>query len=182
MPDLAAPSQPRPSFFRHVALHPLAALGFPAAFGGGDRPAGRHDRGMTLAFLCHKETDMQNNLTTSSARSATEGQVSIRANDFVFRRNGKPITTSLKVAELFGKQHKNVLRDIDNLLKLDPDLRLSFEPEKLAVPTGNGGTRHVRSYAINQRGAALLVTRKTLGPLYGAYRSTPLDMAEECRS
>lgn len=29
----------------------------------------------------------------------------------------KIITTSLKIAEKFGKQHQHVLRDIDNLLK-----------------------------------------------------------------
>lgn len=30
--------------------------------------------------------------------------------------DGKAVTTSLKVAEVFGKEHKNVLRDIENLL------------------------------------------------------------------
>lgn len=75
----------------------------------------------------------------------------------VFRRDGKPVTTSAIVAGLFGKQHKNVLRDIDRLLKLDAELRLNFEPEMVAVPTGNGGTRYVRGYSINARGAALLI-------------------------
>jgi Rha family phage regulatory protein len=75
----------------------------------------------------------------------------------VFRRDGKPMTTSKQVADLFGKQHKDVLRDIDRLLKIDSDLQRNFAPEMLAVPTGKGGTRYVRSFAINQRGAALLI-------------------------
>ena len=32
--------------------------------------------------------------------------------DLVEIENGKPITTSLKVAEIFGKDHKHVIRDI----------------------------------------------------------------------
>lgn len=37
-------------------------------------------------------------------------------NELVFRgENGIPMTTSLLVAEVFGKEHKHVLRDIDNL-------------------------------------------------------------------
>lgn len=74
----------------------------------------------------------------------------------IFRRDGKPMTTSKAVADHFGKQHKNVLRDIDRLISEDPELQLSFEPEMVAVLTGNGGTRHVRGYAINSRGFALL--------------------------
>lgn len=31
--------------------------------------------------------------------------------------NDKPVTTSLKVAEVFGKEHRNVLRDIENLIE-----------------------------------------------------------------
>lgn len=75
----------------------------------------------------------------------------------VFRRNGVPMTTSKAIADHFGKAHKNVLRDIDRLIAMDPNLRLSFEPEMIAVPTGKGGTRYVRGFTINQRAFALLV-------------------------
>ncbi len=92
----------------------------------------------------------------------------------VFRRDGKPITTSKMVADLFGKQHKNVLRDIRNLIEMDPELRLSFEPEMMPTPTGKGGTRMVPSYAINQRGAALLVMGFT-GPEALAWKQKFLD-------
>ena len=41
---------------------------------------------------------------------------------------GRPVTSSLMVAEYFGKEHYNVLRDIENLIIASPDLRgLNFE-------------------------------------------------------
>lgn len=75
----------------------------------------------------------------------------------VFRREGKPITTSKMVADLFGKQHKNVLRDIRNLIETDPELRLSFEPQLEVYAGPNGSQRSREIFTINQRGAALLV-------------------------
>ncbi|KOR28381.1 hypothetical protein TI03_04845, partial [Achromatium sp. WMS1] len=35
--------------------------------------------------------------------------------DAVIMKDGRPITTSRKVAEIFGKQHNNVMRDINKL-------------------------------------------------------------------
>ena len=45
--------------------------------------------------------------------------------------DGQPFTTSRAVAERFGKRHKNVIRDIENLIANCPDpafARLNFEP------------------------------------------------------
>lgn len=44
-------------------------------------------------------------------------------NKLVIMKDQQAVTTSLQVAEVFGKEHKNVLRDISNL-NLD---RLNFE-------------------------------------------------------
>ena len=43
---------------------------------------------------------------------------------------GRPAATSLKIAECFDKEHKNVLADIRNLLADCPDEfgRLNFQP------------------------------------------------------
>lgn len=41
--------------------------------------------------------------------------------------NGNDVTTSLIVAEVFGKEHKNVLRDIENLSCSEDFNRLNFE-------------------------------------------------------
>lgn len=48
--------------------------------------------------------------------------------NIVSERNGKPITTSRKIAKVFGKEHKNVLRDIENIVSDDEFSRLNFEP------------------------------------------------------
>ena len=49
--------------------------------------------------------------------------------ELVICNNGKATTTSIKVAEYFGKQHKNVMQSIETLLK-DQDVadRLNFQP------------------------------------------------------
>ena len=46
--------------------------------------------------------------------------------------NGRTFTTSLIVAEMFEKEHKNVLRDIENL-ECSPNFnQLNFEPAENA--------------------------------------------------
>ncbi len=37
----------------------------------------------------------------------------IQNNKLVFDNNGEAVTDSLTVAEMFGKEHKNVIRDIE---------------------------------------------------------------------
>ena len=66
-------------------------------------------------------------------------------------------TSSRTVAEVFVMDHKNVLRDIDVILKRRPDLRgLKFEPTSVDVPMPNGGVRQVRAYEMNRDGFTLL--------------------------
>lgn len=48
----------------------------------------------------------------------------------VTEKKGIPITTSRMVAEIFQKEHKNVLRDIENILSDDEFSRLNFELSK----------------------------------------------------
>jgi anti-repressor protein len=45
----------------------------------------------------------------------------------VFIENNRPVTDSLTVAEVFGKEHKNVLRDIETLDCSEEFSRLNFE-------------------------------------------------------
>lgn len=54
--------------------------------------------------------------------------------------NGNPATTSLAIAECFGKHHKNVLRDIDQLLTDCPKEfgRLNFELSSYTNSQGKG--------------------------------------------
>lgn len=48
--------------------------------------------------------------------------------DAVVLKNGRAITTSMKVAEVFGKQHKNVLQNIKSLDCSGDFARLNFQP------------------------------------------------------
>lgn len=56
--------------------------------------------------------------------------------------NGKqiPAVTSLQVAEAFGKEHKNVLQDIDRILSQVPEIfgRLNFEPSEYELKNNLG--------------------------------------------
>lgn len=71
--------------------------------------------------------------------------------------DGKPTTLSTDVARHFGKQHYNVLRDIDNLrAQLDADHALNFEEMVLEVEIGSGATRKDRAYRLTRDGFTLL--------------------------
>ena len=48
--------------------------------------------------------------------------------NLVIHKRKKTLTTSLLVAEKFGKQHKNVMQRIDRLVAEDESDRLNFQP------------------------------------------------------
>lgn len=70
----------------------------------------------------------------------------------------RPMTTSMILAEHFGKLHKNVLRDIDDILAELPAerRRLNFEPTSIAIRQPNGGVRTERAFRMTRDGFALL--------------------------
>lgn len=70
--------------------------------------------------------------------------------------NGRPMTFSYSVAEVFEKEHKNVLRDIDDLGCSAEFRRLNFEPTFRAVPGPNGATRQERCFEITKDGFTIL--------------------------
>ena len=67
-------------------------------------------------------------------------------------RNGKAVVTSLQVAEAFGKQHDNVVRDIRNLLESDDFTRLNFEASSYTDSTG----RSLPMFTLTRDGFMLL--------------------------
>ena len=67
---------------------------------------------------------------------------------------GKDVTTSLIVAQVFGKEHKNVLRDIENLSCSDTFRRLNFEHTPYVHPQ-NGQT--YKMYEMTKDGFSFLV-------------------------
>lgn len=67
------------------------------------------------------------------------------------------LASSRTVAEMFEKQHKNVLATIDKLVgDLPEDHRLNFKPMIETVEVGKGAEREVRSYEMTRDGFCLL--------------------------
>jgi Rha family phage regulatory protein len=72
----------------------------------------------------------------------------------VLNDNNVPTTTSLKVAEHFGKQHKNVLRAIDTLI--DGGV-LNFEPVEIIEKNAIGGEYKKKYYTMSRKAFLILV-------------------------
>ena len=81
----------------------------------------------------------------------------------------RTFTTSLMVAEVFGKQHFNVLRDIESL-DCSPEFHaLNFEGTFRNVPGPNGAVRQERAFKIYRDGFAFLAMGYT-GPKAAAFK------------
>lgn len=72
--------------------------------------------------------------------------------EIVSERNGVPITTSRKIEQVFGKEHKNVLRDIESIIIDDEFSRLNFE---LSNYKSRG--KKYSEYILTKNGFTLLV-------------------------
>lgn len=96
--------------------------------------------------------------------------------------NGTIKTTSLKVAEHFGKQHKNVLRSI-SMLECSPEFtQLNFELTSSDVIQPNGGIRKEPSYEMTKDGFTFLAmgfTGKKAAQWKEAYINAFNDMADK---
>ncbi len=79
--------------------------------------------------------------------------------DAVAMYDGHAVTTSLKIADIFGRNHKDVLRAIRDLSANAPQAfhERNFAPMSREVTVGNGATRPERYYNITRDGFVLLV-------------------------
>lgn len=76
----------------------------------------------------------------------------------VEERDGQPMTTSLLVAEKFGKRHDNVLQKIDALVASQPEFSaLNFKESSYLAENG----KNVRMYAMTEEGFAMIAMRFT---------------------
>lgn len=103
--------------------------------------------------------------------------------------NGKqiPAVTSLQVAEAFGKEHKNVLQDIDRILSQVPEIfgRLNFEPSEYALKNNLGFPVKHPMYIITKDGFTLLTmgyTGEKAMQFKVAYIARFNEMEEQLRS
>lgn len=98
--------------------------------------------------------------------------------NLVTAHNGQPMTTSIKVAEAFGKLHKNVLRKLESL-DCSPDFnRLNFEP--VNYRDGKGEERTM--YEMTKDGFIFLVmgfTGKQAAAIKEAYIKAFNEMADK---
>ena len=65
--------------------------------------------------------------------------------------------TSLEIAEVTGREHKNVLRDIRNLLEQGV-CALNFELSSYKQELPNGGTKDVPMYSLTKKGCIILAS------------------------
>lgn len=71
--------------------------------------------------------------------------------------NNTVVTTSMAVAEAFGKSHKDILRSIGGLLAvLSADHKRNFAPMVIDVQIGSGAVRKSTAYEITRDGFTLL--------------------------
>ena len=74
-------------------------------------------------------------------------------------KDGKPVTTSLIVAESFGKQHAHVLRDIDRIVEspvYKERCASNFGFTSALIPMPNGGHREERICEMDRQGFEIL--------------------------
>lgn len=71
--------------------------------------------------------------------------------------NAKEVMTSLEIAELTGKDHKNILRDIRNLLD-EGVQKLNFEPSLIIRHLPNGGSKQEPCFNVTKKGCLILAS------------------------
>ncbi|WP_293996671.1 Rha family transcriptional regulator [Sphaerotilus sp.] len=93
---------------------------------------------------------------TASPHAGTSGDLFPRASlaELVQPVHEQPMTTSRRVAQMFGKEHKNVLRSVERLLPDLPDefSRLNFEPRTYTDDRG----KEQPEYLLTQDGFIML--------------------------
>jgi len=70
--------------------------------------------------------------------------------------DGQLVTNSFKIAEHFGKIHRDVVRAIDDL-DCSPEFRVrNFAQSSASVPMPRGGVRQIKAYSITRDGFTFL--------------------------
>ena len=77
--------------------------------------------------------------------------------DAVFIQDQQVKTTSLKVAEFFGKHHKNVIQKIESLDCSPEFTSANFSAHVQTIEIGNGASRESKYYEMTKDGWMFLV-------------------------
>lgn len=100
--------------------------------------------------------------------------------DAVFIQDQQVKTTSLKVAEIFAKQHKNVIQKIESLDCSPEFTSANFSAHVQTIEIGNGATRESKYYEMTKDGFMFLVmgfTGAAAAKIKEAYINTFNQMA-----
>lgn len=82
--------------------------------------------------------------------------LALTANDLIVVHQNQPRTTSKKVSEVFGKQHRNVLRRIDEIVKDQPEWAVAhFRATEEAADKGASSQKH-RIYEMDRDGFSIV--------------------------
>lgn len=82
--------------------------------------------------------------------------LALTANDLIVVHQNQPRTTSKKVSEVFGKQHRNVLRRIDEIVKDQPEWAAAhFRATEEAADKGASSQKH-RIYEMDRDGFSIV--------------------------
>jgi Rha family phage regulatory protein len=90
-------------------------------------------------------------------KGTTMNESTIEGKDLVtLNEKNEAITTSLKVAEVFGKRHDNVLQAIDNLIAQDNSLALNFQGMEIIEKNALGRSFKIKHYEMDRDGFTYL--------------------------
>ena len=109
----------------------------------------------------------------------------VEVNDLVVVENEHAVTTSLRVAEVFGKQHKDVLRAVKSLDCSEEFHKRNFALMQKSIKIGNGAERKSPMYYITRDGFMFLVmgfTGKTAAKWKEAYIKAFNEMEAKIRA
>ena len=98
--------------------------------------------------------------------------ITITPEQFIFAHDNELRTTSIKVAEAFGKLHKDVIRKIESLECSKDFHERNFAPMQIDVEIGNGAVRKSPAYEMTKDGFMFLVmgfTGKAAASIKEAY-------------
>ena len=98
---------------------------------------------------------MPNENVNAQANCATTVENNNEFKDLVVVENNQAVTTSLKIAETFGKEHKNVMAAIKSLECSELFRELNFKPSEYTYKNGNV-VKTVPLYNITRDGVAML--------------------------
>ncbi|PHS43111.1 MAG: hypothetical protein COB05_18630 [Marinobacter sp.] len=108
--------------------------------------------------------------------------IALTANELIVVHQNQPRTTSTKVADAFGKLHKNVVQKIESLDCSASFASANFSAHDQEVAIGNGAKRKSKVYEMTKDGFMFLVmgfTGKKAAQVKEAYINAFNEMAEK---